>query len=110
MNSPKQLEAFQVVMKKSLREKGIHFGKDMTEHEIRCMIRSYNRENILSEHLTRNEFYELYLKIMKELVAEHFAMIETKITKTSKDLGSEISSPVFRRHSGYSLLERTGMK
>ena len=87
MDSKRQAEVFRAFVKKALREKGLRFDKNLTQRDIGREVKCYNDENALSEPLTVAEFCELYLDIMKELVTEHFALIEKEIAK-AKEVGA----------------------
>ncbi len=84
MDSKRQAEVFRAFVKKVLRGKGLSFDKNMTNRNIGREVKEFNETDKLSTPLTVEEFQELYLDIMKELVAEHFALIEKKIEEAKK--------------------------
>lgn len=85
MDSKRQAEVFRAFVKKALREKGLRFDKNLTSRNIGREVKEFNETEKLSTPLTVAEFYELYLDIMKELTAEHFALIEKRDAKVHVD-------------------------
>ena len=83
MDSQRQAEVFRAFMKEGLRRKGLKFERDDVLREIGQKERDFNARYKLSSPLTKIEFLEMYLELMKELTAEHFAMIEKKIAEIS---------------------------
>jgi|688.fasta_scaffold2485760_1 hypothetical protein len=84
MDSKRQAEVFRAFMKDHLREGGLRFNRNDILRGLGQEEKDFNSRHKLSSPLTKVEFLELYIELMRELVAEHFAMIENKITEVSK--------------------------
>lgn len=85
MDSARQAEVLRAVVKKVMRGEGLRFDKNLTRRDLGRKVAELNDQLGLSKPITVAEFCELYLEIMKELVAEHFAMIEAKIAEERVD-------------------------
>ena len=85
MKAERQSEILRAYVKVALREKGLRFNNNLFSTDLSLEVKKFNNENRLSTPLTELEFCELYLEIMRELVAEHFAMIEKKIAEAQLD-------------------------
>jgi hypothetical protein len=81
MDQARQTEVLRAIVKEDLRKSGLRFDRNDILREIGQEEKNINAHNVLSRPLIRVESLELYLEIMRELVAEHFALIEGKITE-----------------------------
>jgi len=81
-------ELLRAFVKMEMRKKGLQFQKNLTQRRIGLEVKEFNEVAVLKVPVTVPEFCELYLQIMKELVAEHFASIEAKLTKSDPSSAS----------------------
>jgi len=78
MDSGRRSVVLKAFVKSALRRKGLQFEKNLTKRDMGREVKELNEENQLAEPITVAEVSELYLEIMGELVAEHFAMMRAK--------------------------------
>lgn len=81
MDIKREGELFRAFVKRHMRSKGLRFDKNFTLRDIGREVAQFNETAGLKVPVTVPEFCELYLQIMKELVAEHFAVLEKEIAK-----------------------------
>ena len=81
MNTMRENELLRAFVKMEMRKKGLQFQKNLTQRRIGLEVKEFNEVAVLKVPVTVPEFCELYLQIMKELVTEHFAMVEKKMSE-----------------------------
>jgi len=82
MIEPKrQAEVFRAFVKDMLRRKGLQFDRNELLRGIGHEEKEFNERHKLSVPLTKVEFLELHVELMKELTDEHLATIKAKIVE-----------------------------
>ena len=91
MDPAREREVLRMFAKDVIREEGLDFEKNLTQRDIGREVKELNNEYKLSSPLTVAEFSELYLEIMKELVAERFAKIEEQVSSARNQHSSRMT-------------------
>jgi hypothetical protein len=85
MDSKREAEVLRAVVKKMMSVEGLRFDRNHTLRDIGRRVVEFNEQTNIGDPITVTEFCKLYLDIMQELVAEHFALIEKKIAEARLD-------------------------
>ncbi len=80
MDSMRQAEIFRAFVKDQLRKQGLRFDFNLMR-DIGREEKEFNERHKLNPPLSKVEFLELYVGLMKELAEEHFEAVERKIAE-----------------------------
>jgi hypothetical protein len=83
MDPQRQSQLFRAFVMSKIREKGLRFDR-VTVREAGNEIKRLN-ESMPNLKITASELLTVYLEIMRELVAEHFALIEKEIEAAKRN-------------------------
>lgn len=77
----RQLQIFRAYIKEMLRRKEMRFDINDINRTVGQDLKNINERTGLTPPITKKEFLEIYLEIMKEITSDHFKAVEAKMVE-----------------------------